>query len=99
MKGLYAIRDRLAGELIGIVMMFSAPAAAVRWFGDVLSNAETLPGKHPKDFELCKYGQYTSEDDQIDGHEREVVMTGALWLAAQQADAAQVPLELERREA
>lgn len=100
MKGLYGIRDRVAGELVGLLMMFPAPAAAVRWFGDLLSNKETMPGMHPKDYELCKYAFYESEVDEITGVEREVVMTGLLWLAAQEAapvDGVVRELELDRR--
>lgn len=83
MTGLYGVRDRVAGRMLGIFMVYSAAAAAVRWFGDVLSSDKTLPGTHPADFELCKYADYDDENDQLTAHERETVMTGAMWFAAQ----------------
>lgn len=68
-KGLYAIFDNKAGELIGGVQLLPADQVATRWFLDVAqdTDARNLVNKHLEDFDLIMLG--TLIGDRIEAHE------------------------------
>lgn len=81
---LYQIYDRKSEQVIGMILREHRDAAAIRVFGDVLSNKDTAPGQHPEDFDLIYLG-YQSPEGTIDAEEEvRTVITGTQWLAAQQ---------------
>lgn len=97
MRNIYAIRDRLAGS-VTTLHLHAADVAAIRFFGDVASHEGTLVNKHPKDFELIRLGSVddngrvsvpcevvkTDDGYSVRFDEPVVVLTGELWVAAQQ---------------
>lgn len=80
MKNIYAIRDRLADELVGhtmyLFMIFNTDQQAVRYFADAILDEKSILAKHPADYELLAIGELhegryiRSTDDQ------RVVITG-----------------------
>lgn len=88
MRLLCAIVDRLA-ESVGPVMSYPAPAAAIRSFGDVASDPQTLLSKHVADFDLLCLGELDDRSGVVTPNNPPVVMlTGAQWLAAQRPETA-----------
>lgn len=95
MTKLYAIRDTLAGALVGPVQTFKHDAIAVRFFGDVASQAGTSINQHVEQHELLCLGELDEESGQIgewsgDANrlvvdEPVVVISGAAWKAAKEA--------------
>lgn len=84
-QAIFAIRDSLASTIVGGVYLFPHPAAAVRFFGDVASDAQTSVARHISDHELIQLGTLdltTGEIIPISGGVQ-VVITGASWKAAQ----------------
>lgn len=83
-KGVYAIIDTKADDILGILHMHKHEAAAVRFFSDIALQKGSLIGAHPEDFVLVKVGQLT------DNHNIEpcfrIVLEGAAWAAAQQPE-------------
>lgn len=61
-KILCSIRDVKANSF-GAPVLFSTPLDAVRAFSDLLSNSDTLFGKHPADFQLV----YLADWDEVTG--------------------------------
>lgn len=82
---IYAIRDNVAEQIIGTLIMLKHEAAAVRSFGDIASMPESIVGKHPADFDLVQLG-YITHTHQLEPDYR-LVITGAAWLAAQEKNA------------
>lgn len=81
---LYAIRDVRAGTIIGGIHMFPHHAPAVRFFGDIAGDAQTMIARHPKDHDLICLGNFTDRTFTIEPLEQpEVIITGSAWLAAQ----------------
>jgi hypothetical protein len=81
MNKIFAIYDNLAETIIGGLHVFKHDAAAVRFFGDLLADPQTLLARHPADHELFCLGE-VYESGVINAEVR-VVITGAAWLAAQ----------------
>lgn len=90
----FAILDLAAADIVGQFMLLPHEAVAVRSFGEVCSNPETLVHKHPKDFALVRFGQL--DDLKLVGYDHVVVMTAEQWFAAQPGGA---HLDLLRKEA
>lgn len=86
-KLLCGVRDVPARTMIGIPMLFAHVAVATRWFGDLLSDANSVVAKHPLDYELVLYGEYDEAVDAFEGVEPSILFTGRDWLAAKEADA------------
>lgn len=90
-RGIYAIRDNRAGEVVGNLMMFAHDAPAIRMFGDAVSAPDSMVAKHTADYDLILCGRIEIETGVITS-ENAVVMTGVTFLAmreAQEAEAAQ----------
>lgn len=82
MEKIYAIYDTLAKAILGQLQLFRHDAAAIRFFNDVASQQNTIVGQHPNDFELISLG--TLGEGEFIFAQREVVITGAQWLAMQE---------------
>lgn len=81
---LFAIRDLAAGMLTGQLMMLSHDAVAIRSFGEVCANPETLVSKYPREFDLVCLGELV--DGLVVGYdEPRVVITAEKWFASQPA--------------
>lgn len=56
MKKIYAIRDRIANELVGnsmyLLFAFRTDQQAVRYFADCILDEKSILAKHPSDYEL-----------------------------------------------
>ena len=77
-----AIVDRLAMDITtGSVTTVPHAAVAIRFFGDVLTHPESSLGKHPEDYELVQLA--VLNDDLTVTPAKEILLTGAQWLAAQ----------------
>lgn len=85
MKKLYAVWDRDAESIGGQVLVSSRDEAAIRAFSDLLSNPETLPGKHPQSFELWYLGEVVEAPlgPSLNIEKSHCVLTGEQWLALQ----------------
>ncbi|WNK13916.1 MAG: nonstructural protein [Microvirus sp.] len=87
MNRIYAIRDTLAQALVGGLHLFKHDAAAVRFFTDVISDAQTMLHRHPNDHELICLGEVcdSGKDMSVDGFVGGpvVVITGSAWVASQ----------------
>lgn len=79
-RKIYAILDTVANELAGPLATHSNDTAAIRFFGDLLSNVENI-AKHAADYHLLSLGTIL-EHHAIEAL-TEVIMTGEAWLAAQ----------------
>lgn len=86
MKSLYTIRDVVA-EQIGPIVAMGADPAAVRMFGDVISDPQSQVNRHPQDFELVCIGA-VHDDGTLIADAVRVVITGAAWKAAHSAQEA-----------
>lgn len=87
-KSLYAIRDRVAGEIVGLrmysVMTFRTDAEAARYFADAINDTTSILNKHPADYELIVCGTM-SEGGEITGEPiPRLIITGDALLAVQQ---------------
>lgn len=80
--GIYAIYDNLAKAILGGLHLYKHDAAAIRFFSDIATTANTQINKHPSDFDLVRLGFLENEVELTPLHE--VILTGANWLAAQQ---------------
>lgn len=88
MKGIYAIRDRIANDLVGmhmyLLMVFRTQQQAGRYFSDAINDTTSILNKHPADYELIYLGQI-SDSGRIDTLEQpEHIITGDALLALQQ---------------
>ena len=84
MRELIAIVDRLAGDIVGPIQLFPHDAPAIRMFSDVCLDNRTAIAQHVEDHELVSLGQI--DDSQIVTPNRRVIITGAQWKAAQNAN-------------
>lgn len=87
-KGIYAIYDTAAESIVGTLMMFPNNTAAIRTFGDVASDPQTMVSRHIQDHQLVKLGTVDDETGRltpIAGEDMEIVMEGETWAAAQRA--------------
>lgn len=60
LKNLVSIFDRKA-SVYGAPVMVRSVGEAERQFADLLSDTQTLPGKHPEDFDLVLCGQFDED--------------------------------------
>lgn len=86
-RGIYAIRDRVAADLVGMhmymLMTFRTSQEAARYFADAVNDTSSILNKHPADYELVKLGDINN-DGTINKHDEIVVITGDALLAVQQ---------------
>lgn len=92
MKTIYAIRDRVANELVGMSMymlfVFRTDQQAVRYFADAINDETSMLHKHPSDYELVGLGildRINDADEYIRaGIPTQVIITGDALVAAQE---------------
>lgn len=84
----YAIRDLVANALVGGLHLFAHDAPAVRFFGDIASDPQTMIARHPADYDLICIGQYNEDTYSLTPERVEIVITGAAYHAAHSAAAA-----------
>lgn len=67
MKTIYAIRDRIANDLIGnqmyLLMTFKTDQQAARYFADAILDEKSILNKHPADYELIKVAIISDNGD------------------------------------
>lgn len=60
MRQIYAIRDRIAQDLVGLrmysLMCFRTDQEAARYFADAINDTSSILNKHPQDYELILVG-------------------------------------------
>lgn len=85
MKTIYAVRDRIANDLVGIgiycLFIFRVDQSAVRYFADALLDLKSSLNKHPEDYELIACGDI-DDTGNIRAYAPRVVITGEAFLAA-----------------
>lgn len=84
-KRLYVLRDTLAETILGGLHLFAHDASAVRFFGDLMSDPNTMLHRHPQDHDLMVIGELIDGlvPEIIPFTHPQVVITGAAWKAAQ----------------
>lgn len=94
MKQIYAIRDRIAKDLVGmqmyILLVFRTDQQAARYFADAVNDKTSMLNKHPGDYELVKLG-YLEHDNLSEplinaANEYTVIITGDAVVALQPED-------------
>lgn len=74
--------DIKAEDMVGAPILVKNENEAIRYFGDLVGNPQTIVGMHPTDFRLERVGFYCSTNDQdaqlVNNHA--VLMTGERWL-------------------
>lgn len=70
------LRDEVA-HTFGSPVTFDSIDVAVRCFGDLLSDRDTLPGKHPADFSLYKIADYDDVAGDLFPCDRVVISRGS----------------------
>lgn len=81
-RGVYAILDIVADDLIGVLQIHKHEASAIRTFGDIANMKDSLLARHPHDFDMIRLGFLNEKHQLIDNYK--VVITGKQWAAAQQ---------------
>lgn len=90
MKTIYAIRDRIANELVGMSMymlfVFRTDQQAVRYFADAINDKTSILNKHPADYELVALGIISDTDDGpiMKAGPTTIIITGDALIAAQE---------------
>lgn len=79
---IYAVMDKAALAITGGLMVFPADAVAVRTFGDVCMDDQSMVSKHIGDFDLVRLGTLMDDGSIVDV-EFTVVVTGVAYVAAQ----------------
>lgn len=86
-KGIYAIRDRIANDLVGlnmyVCMCFRTNEEAARYFSDAVNDTTSILNKHPADYELLLLG-FLADDGTINSGTPQLIITGDTLLAIQQ---------------
>lgn len=90
-KRLYVIYDLVAESMVGQLLMFAADAAAVRFFGDVCVDPQTMVARHVEDHELRFVGVVDEESGAVSSAPVAVVLSGKAWKAATDAARANGP--------
>lgn len=81
-KKLYAVYDKVAGELFGGIVQEPREAPAIRAFYDALGDKQGPFASHPDDYQLLELGELETETGLILpvlGESPIVVATGLQW--------------------
>lgn len=88
MRNLYAIRDRVANDLIGramyMLMVFRTNEEAARYFADAVNDTTSVLNKHPGDYELLHLGCIEDSGPIIPLSAPQSIITGDALIAVQQ---------------
>lgn len=88
MRHVYAIRDRVANDLVGYypLTVFRTDSQAVRYFGDSIAQEKSALGAHPHDYELLKLA-HINDDGKITALDNpQIIITGTALVAAAAPD-------------
>lgn len=86
-KGIYIIRDTVAETAVGGPLVFPHHAVAVRFFGDVAKDPQSVINRYPKDHSLLYIGMFDEQTATITPVETtQVIITGEAWLAMQEQE-------------
>lgn len=66
-KGIYAVRDRVAQEIVGQILLFPHDAVAVRFFQELAEDQNTAIHRHLRDHDLIKCGTYDTQECSVEG--------------------------------
>lgn len=81
MKKIYAIRDRVAQEIVSLqiycLFIFKTDEQAIRYFADCIMDDKSILNKHPNDYELITVGTITDEGNIGNQSGTQVVITGS----------------------
>lgn len=83
-RGMYIIYDLVAEAFVGMIILERHPGPACRTFVQLLGDKGTLPGQHPKDYDLVRVG-YIEDSGVVIATDPQTVMTGAAWLSLQES--------------
>ena len=88
MKNIFAIRDRIADELVGLrmytLMCFRTNEEAARYFADAVNDTTSILHKHPGDYELVRLGEVNDHGYIRPLQDPQLIVTGDTLLALQQ---------------
>lgn len=86
MKTIYAIKDRVAQEIVGNAMYqlftFRTDQQATRYFADAIHDDKSMLNKHPDDYELIKIADIDDDGNITAEHGPSVVITGTILMGA-----------------
>lgn len=77
-KLLVTIVDLAADMIIGGIHLFAHEAAAVRFFGDLVADSQTMIARHPKDHVLRLVGTIDETTGAITPDSRDIITGAAL---------------------
>lgn len=87
MKSIYAIRDRIAQEIVGLsmymIMCFRTDEQAARYFADAINDDKSILNKHPADYELLRLGTITETGQIAISSDPQIILTGDTVIALQ----------------
>lgn len=83
MRTIYAIRDRVANDLVGYYPLttFRTDAQAVRYFADSIAMEKSALGAHPNDYELIACGEVDDDGEIIGFNTPKIIITGTAIVA------------------
>lgn len=84
MQRLYMLYDLAAKSTYASIIADRADESAIRSFSTLLERKDTLPGMHPKDFQLLYIGNIDDNTGELEPAKPTAVYTGAEWLLEQQ---------------
>lgn len=78
MKTVYAIRDRIANDLVGYypLVVFRTDQQAIRYFADSIVQEKSALGAHPNDYELINIADIDDTGNITSDHGPSIVITG-----------------------
>lgn len=89
MKQIYAIRDRLAKDLVGmqmyLLLVFRTDQQAARYFADAVNDKTSMLNKHPADYELVRVGSIDEQGNIVPSDPfMNIIITGDALVAVQE---------------
>lgn len=86
-KGIYAIHDNKAQDIVSILQVHIHEAVAIRTFTDIALSERSAIQQHPEDFDLIRLGFLDISDNTHGGRiglipAYQLVLTGAALMAA-----------------
>lgn len=80
MRNIYCIWDRVAGSIVGALVLGVNDRAVERMFADVLADESTPISKHPGDYQLMKLGSINDSTGAIEAEGPEIVAYGSSYV-------------------
>lgn len=94
---IYTIRDNKAGETIGkFLQLHRHDVVAIRTFGDLVTDTNSMFNKHPDDYELWQLGELDNDNNRIVGEPRLVITAREVLDQIAELDSKPEPLNLIR---